>query len=100
MNLSQLRGEVDKIKKRDDKLNFRSQRTEEYLQSYEFKKGKELFDELVKLEVPRLREQHIHKLIDILPRTIKETKVVLQGYPITISQDSMKKIAIVVAKYV
>jgi len=29
MNLSQLRGEVDKIKKRDDKLNFRSQRTEE-----------------------------------------------------------------------
>ena len=35
----------------------------------------------------------MHKIIDIAPANLNELKVVLQGYPITINNESMKKIA-------
>ena len=56
-------------------------------------KAKELEEKLTKLNVPRLKEQHIHKIIDVLPTTVKDLKVVLQGYTLTVNNDNMKKIA-------
>ena len=93
INMYQLKKELEKIKKRDGELNFRANRTEEYLaQAAELKNADELFAKLMKLEIPRLKEQHIHKLIDIMPTTLNELKVILQSYTITINNDSMKKI--------
>ena len=89
----QLRKELEKIRKRDNELNFRANRTEEYLhQVTEIKDGDELFDKIMKLNISRLKEQHIHKIIDIMPVTLNELKVVLQSYTITVNNDSMKKI--------
>jgi DNA-directed RNA polymerase subunit F len=89
----QLRKELDRIRKRDDELNFRAQKTEEYLQNFESVKGAEgIFDKMMKLNIPRLKEQHVHKIIDLMPTSISELKVVLQGYTITVNNDSMKKI--------
>ena len=93
IGMYQLKKELDKIKKRDNELNFRANRTEEYLnQIAELKNADELFDKLIKLNIPRLKEQHIHKIIDVLPVTLNELKVVLQSYTITVNNDSMKKI--------
>jgi len=88
-----LRKELEKIRKSDKELNFRANRTEEYLhQVLQPKDLDELFDKLMKLNVPRLKEQHIHKIIDITPTTVNDLKVVLQGYTLTINNDFMKKI--------
>ena len=93
IDMYQLKKELDKIKKRDNELNFRANRTEEYLhQIAELKNADELFDKLIKLNIPRLKEQHIHKIIDVLPINLNELKVVLQSYTITVNNDSMKKI--------
>ena len=93
IDVYQLKKELDKIKKRDNELNFRANRTEEYIhQIAELKNADELFDKLTKLNIPRLKEQHIHKLIDVLPINLNELKVVLQSYTITVNNDSMKKI--------
>ena len=46
----------------------------------------------MKLSIPRLKEQHMHKIMDIMPTTLNELKVVLQGYTITLNNESMKKI--------
>lgn len=93
VSIYQLKKELEKIKKRDNELNFRANRTEEYLnQIAELKNTDELFDKILKLNIPRLKEQHIHKIIDIAPTTLNELKVVLQGYTITINNESMKKI--------
>ena len=93
INMYQLKKELEKIKKRDSELNFRAARTEEYLnQIAEIKSGDELFEKLMKLGIPRLKEQHVHKLIDVMPTTLNELKVVLQSYTITVNNDSMKKI--------
>ena len=93
IDIYHLKKELERVKKRDNELNFRAARTEEYLNQVAIlKNADELFSKLINLEVPRLKEHHIHKIIDIAPRTISELKVVLQGYTITISNESMKKI--------
>ena len=89
-----LKKELERIKKRDSELNFRANRTEEYLnQIATLKNADELFDKIMKLNIPRLKEQHVHKIIDVTPTTLNELKVLLQGYTITINNESMKKIA-------
>lgn len=93
INSYQLKKELERIKKRDNELNFRAARTEEYLnQVAVHKDADELFDKIMKLNIPRLKEHHIHKIIDIAPATLNELKVVLQSYTITINSESMKKI--------
>ena len=93
INMHELKKELERIKRRDSELNFRANRTEEYLnQVAVHKNSEELFDMIMKLGIPRLKEQHIHKIIDISPSTLNELKVALQGYTVTINNESMKKI--------
>ena len=93
INTLQLRKELEKIRKKENELNFRANRTEEYLhQVANVKNAEGLFDKLMKLNIPRLREHHIHKIIDIMPVTVNELKVILQAYSITVNNDSIKKI--------
>ena len=93
MNIYQLKKEFERIKKRDNELNFRAAKTEDYLNHViTLKNADELFDKITQLNIPRLKEQHIHKLIDVLPINLNELKVVLQSYTITVNNDSMKKI--------
>ena len=93
MNMYQLKKELERIKKVDQELNFRANRADEYLnQVLTHKNADELFDKILKLNIPRLKEQHIHKIIDITPINVNELKFVLQGYTITLNNESMKKI--------
>ena len=93
MSIYQLKKELERIKKRDNELNFRANKTDEYLsQVATLKNADELFEKIMKLNVPRLKEQHVHKIIDIAPTTVNELKAILQAYPITINNESMKKI--------
>tara|TARA_Y100000310_G_scaffold249148_1_gene255165 strand:+ start:377 stop:727 length:351 start_codon:yes stop_codon:yes gene_type:complete len=94
INVLQLKEELDKIKKRDkDEVSLRVNKTEEYLHNFtSTKNAKKIEEDLTKLNVPRLKEQHIHKIIDILPTTARDLKLVLQEYTITVNNDNLKKI--------
>lgn len=83
-------------------LNFRAQKTEDYLNQIvsDSKKTLELVKKLEGLKIPRLREEHIAKLADIKPITEKDVKFVLQGYTVTVTKDNMSKIAKVIADFV
>jgi DNA-directed RNA polymerase subunit F len=101
ISMHELKKELEKIKKRDKELNFRAAKTEEYLQQItSFKKSDELNEKLVKLNIPRLKDQHIKKIVDILPTTVKDLKVVLQGYTLTINNENAKKIVDTVNQFV
>ena len=94
---------MKRIKKRYGELGFRAQKTVDYLESIgtlDAKKAKELMEKLLKLEVPRLRDMHFHKIIDLMPTNHKDVKIVLQGYNITVTQENCKKIADTVSEYV
>ena len=101
LGMGDLKKEIEKIKKRDKELNFRALRTEEYLQHFTILKDlDELFKKIESLKVPRLKEQHIIKIIDILPKTVDELKVILQGYTITVNNENLKKIVDTVDKFI
>lgn len=103
ISIYELKKEISKIKKRDDGLSLRATKTEEYLNSFVVLKQKDAEDlekELIALEVPRLKDFHIKKIIDLLPETVEELKVILQGYTLTINKDYQKKIIDAVKKYV
>ncbi len=100
ISMGDLKKEIEKIKKRDKELNFRALRTEEYLQHFTILKDlDDLSKKLESLKIPRLREQHIVKIIDILPKTVDELKVILQGYTITVNNENLKKIVDTVNKF-
>ena len=102
LTMAEVKEHLAKIKKRDEELNFRANKTEENLNTVvEIKpaKAKELKEKLEELSIPRLKDVHICKICDILPDTVDELKVVLQGYTITVTNDNMKKIIDVVKNY-
>ncbi len=93
ISISELKQELETIKKRDKELNFRALRTEEYLQHFTESKGQaELHKKLESLSIPRLKDIHIVKIVDILPKTVDELKTILQGYTITVNNENLKKI--------
>lgn len=95
ISMAELAEEVEKIKKRDKEPNIRVTKTEEYLQSVlqlKRTKQKELEEKIEKLNIPRLKPEHIKKITDIMPKTEEELKVILQGYTITVTKENMKKI--------
>ncbi len=103
VSASEVHAELKRIKARDKELGFRAQKTVDYLESLNVlddKKAKELLDKLMKLGIPRLREMHFHKIIDLMPTSHKDVKTILQGYNVSVTQENCKKIADTVAEYV
>ncbi len=105
MTMAELKEELDKIKKnnKEEELSFRASKTQEYLSQfskYDYGKVKELIEKINKLKVPRLKEEHLVKIIDILPTTVDDLKALLQGYTVTIKSENMKKIVEVVKQFV
>ncbi len=86
---------------KDAELNFRANKTLDYLDQIPVvkkKDGEKLVAELLKLEIPRLKESHIHKLVDTKPINAEEVKSVLSAYTITVSKENLDKIAEVLNK--
>jgi|SRR3989338_7134474 len=102
IGLYEVKDELSSIKDRDSELTFRAQKTMDYLEQVlplSNSKAKELFDKLSKLKIPRLKDAHVHKLIDILPASTNGIKIVLQAYAVTITNENLKKIAETIAEY-
>ena len=100
--MADLKDEIKKIKKKSEKLNFRAEKTEEYLNQFTIlskNKSQELREKIEKLKIPRLKEEYIIKLIDLMPKSLEEVKSVLQGYTLTVTNDNLKKIAECIKKF-
>jgi len=103
ISMSELKTELGKIKKEGEELNFRAERTEEYLNTFvelSAAKSTELRKKLTDSGIPRLKEEHIVKIMDTLPVTQEGVSNVLQGYTVTITKDNLKKIAELVKDFV
>lgn len=96
LSMADLHTEIKKIEKRDSEVNFRVSKVGEYLSRFlklKTTEHAELVGKLTALNIPRLKEQHIIKIADLTPTTAEDIKVILQGYPLSISNDNLKKIA-------
>ncbi|MBR9699755.1 hypothetical protein GOV09_04830 [Candidatus Woesearchaeota archaeon] len=99
ISMSELKTEIDKIKKRDKELGFRTNRTEEYIHQFIKEDTSKLVESLKKLNISRLKDEQVIKIVDLLPRSVEDLKVVLHGYTVTVTKDNMKKIVDEVNKF-
>lgn len=102
MNVVEVKAALEKIREKEPELNFRAAKTEEYAQDFakiSLKEAKELYEKLKGLEIPRLRETHLHKLIDVMPVSDKHVKIVLASYNVTPTAENCKKIAETIAEF-
>ena len=102
ISLYDLKKELTKIQKRDTTLSLRAAKTEEYLNTFATLKQKDaesLEEELKKLEIPRFKDQHVKKVVDTLPESVEELKVILQGYALTLTKENMQKVVDAVTKH-
>jgi len=95
ISITELKSEIEKIKKREKEPSIRITKMEDYINSMSpvpEAKEKELIDAIGKLNIPRMKDEFIFKIIDILPRTVDDLKIVLEGYVISVSAENIKKI--------
>ena len=102
LNVYEAKKEIAALKKRDEELGFRATRCDEYVSQFTpltQKDAKALKEELTSLEIPRLKEEHVAKLIDIMPFNADDIKTVLSGYALTVKNENVAKIEEALAKY-
>jgi DNA-directed RNA polymerase subunit F len=103
INMIELKEELDKIKESGKELSFRANKTLEYINQFSMPSKKDiitLFEKLTKLDIPRLKKNHINKIIDIMPTDVEQLKVVLQGYTVTVNNENMKKIVDIIKEFI
>ncbi len=101
LGMAELKDELEEMKKKEE-LNFRAAKTVDYLEHFikaKTKDTKEIYAKISKLDVPRLKDAHIVKIVDFMPQTVDDLKTLLQGYTITVSAENMKKIVDLTNEY-
>ncbi len=97
----ELKGKLEAIKKRDKELGNKATKTMEYLGTFVKSKPKDMEEtkkKVINLNIPRLRDRHITKIIDIMPQDIESLKLLFTGENITIKQEDLNKILEVIKK--
>lgn len=102
MSIAEVKDTVKKVHERDGELSFRAGKTENYVNEvavFSKTKAAKLVKQIRDLEIPRLKDHQILKIVDILPSSEQELKLLLSGFNITVSKDNIKKIMGVVDDY-
>jgi len=101
--LAEVKEIIADVEKRDKELNPFSNRAKEYLECFvtiSAKKKTELHKKLVDLNLTRIKDEHIAKIIDFLPTTANDLKIVLQAYPLSLPKKDQESIVAVVKEFV
>ncbi|MDO8555794.1 MAG: hypothetical protein Q7R96_01300 [Nanoarchaeota archaeon] len=97
--LAELKEKLEAMKKRDKDLGFRANKTLEYIEQFMSKKSKDIAAKkkaLMDLNIGRLRDRHIVKMLDVMPEDLDSVKAILSGENVTLKQEDLKKILEVV----
>ena len=76
-------------------LSFRGEKTKQYLENFaktEMKDLEKVREEIKALNIPRLKDRHIIKILDVMPTDLDSIKMLLSGETLTISDEDLKKI--------
>ena len=98
LSMQELKGKLDQVKKRDKDLNPRGIKTYDYITRIVKKDSSKLKENLSKLGVLRLKDKHINKIVDILPKDMDELKSILSGENLTLKQEDLDKIVETIKK--
>lgn len=97
ISMPMLKSKLEELKgqHKDKELNFRAAKVLEHLSEFvtlDGAKTDELRKKILELNIPRLKEKHIDKILDMIPESTEEIKALLVGENITIKTEDLTKI--------
>lgn len=95
LSLAEVKSTLKKIHKRDGELTFRGGKTEDYINevtSVNEKQAKDALKKIESLNISRLKTEHIIKIIDMLPESAEQLKIMLTGFNLTLKKEDLDKI--------
>ena len=95
LTMAELKEKLENVKKRDKELKTRALKTQGYLNNFIDLKAKDslkIKEEITKLQIPRLKDRHIKKIVDIMPKDMDSLKIIFTGESITVKQEDLQKI--------
>jgi DNA-directed RNA polymerase subunit F len=95
ITMIEMREKLKEIEKRDKELNFRSNKTKNYLDTLTQVKEKEVEKTrkaILDLGLPRLKDRHLVKLLDILPEDLDSLKILFAGENLTLGEEDLQKL--------
>lgn len=102
LSLVDVKTAIENIEKRDTTLNFLANKTKEYLTAFvslSEKRKEELHKKLLDLNLTRIKEEHICKIIDLLPKTADELKVIILSYHLSLSKKDQDAVIAAVKEF-
>jgi len=102
ISMAELKEELKEIKKRDAELSFRTAKVSEQmevLKTVKLKDAEDMCKSMQKLNIPRLKDMHIYKIIDLMPQNMVELKNIVQSYTLAITNDNLEKVLEILAEY-
>jgi len=94
LTMAELKEKLQNIKKSQE-LSFRSNKTLEYLNNFtkiSAKQSNEIKEKLKSLDIIRLKEKHIAKIIDIMPQDTESLKAILIQDNIIVKIEELEKV--------
>jgi DNA-directed RNA polymerase subunit F len=79
----------------EGELTFRAEKTKSYLENFvrlEKDEVDAIRSSIEELNIPRIKDRHVVKILDVMPKDLDSIKVLLSGETLTISDDDLKKI--------
>src|SRR3989344_2509458 len=95
ITLVEVREKLKDIKKRDKELTFRANKTADYIDTFttvKLEKLQALKKSILDLNIGRLRERHVVKVLDIMPKDIDSLKSIFSGENLTLKGEDLTKI--------
>jgi len=102
ISLSEVKSIIDSNKKEKKELNFRENKVIEYTNLFckiKPKESTQIKEEISSLNIARLKERHIIKIIDTLPEDVETLKSVFAGEELTLKPEDLNKIIEITKKY-
>lgn len=103
ITLAEVKAALEKIKSAGHELSFRAGKCEDYLNDFtplSAAKAVELTGKLDNLKISRLKPEHLVQVVDLLPQTADDVKVLFQGSTVSISKKDTERIAEIVHEFV
>ena len=103
ITMAELAEDLATLEKTEKELNFRANKTKAYFGQFvkvKLKDSQELYKKILDLNIPRLKERQVVKILDIMPENIDELRMLMVGETTTVNDENMKKILDVVKEYV
>ncbi len=94
VSLTELKDMLTALEKNKE-LSYRGEKTKEYLTNFTpltTKEAQSFSKKIEELEIPRLKDRHVTKIIDVLPKDLDSLKALFNGETITIKDEDLKRI--------